>query len=444
MLKQLFSLCCLLIFLPLGSQDLRTYIEAGLQSNSQLQTQALRYDVAVQALEVAKKLRSVNVDFNPTYTLAFGGRRIDLPVGDLLNPVYGTLNELTASEQFPSIENASELLNPNNFYDVKLRATYPIINRSIDLNEEIKVAEVSIANYQVEQYRQRLIADISTAYYDYQMTLSAIDIYREAATLIDESIRVNQGLYNNDKVLWIDVLSAKDDSVQLAKDIRNAYLMADQAAAYLNFLVNRPLTDPVPVDVTTQGTPSVPNEATAATRPEVRQLDQLAVIQAKLKELATAEVGPQLNVFADVGVQDFGLNLDGQSPYVFGGVAFSVNVFNGGQTKAKLQLADVQLQEIQAQKAQLLQSIALETFTLQKSIASALNDYQAFSSNIDVLQRQYNQENKRYRTGTQNYIEVQNARTSLVRAQLQRNISRFETWKLVAQYERVLATNNNN
>jgi hypothetical protein len=46
------------------------------------------------------------------YFMAGGGRTVDFPVGDLLNPVYTTLNQLTGGNNFPQVTNQSILLNP--------------------------------------------------------------------------------------------------------------------------------------------------------------------------------------------------------------------------------------------------------------------------------------------------------------------------------------------
>jgi outer membrane protein len=41
-----------------------------------------------------------------------GGRFFNIPVGDLLNPVYSTLNAITQLELFPQIENVNQNFFP--------------------------------------------------------------------------------------------------------------------------------------------------------------------------------------------------------------------------------------------------------------------------------------------------------------------------------------------
>ncbi|NJO25856.1 MAG: TolC family protein, partial [Bacteroidia bacterium] len=49
------------------------------------------------ALKEARSLFLPTTWFETQYTLANGGRTIDIPVGNLMNPVYKTLNQLTGT-----------------------------------------------------------------------------------------------------------------------------------------------------------------------------------------------------------------------------------------------------------------------------------------------------------------------------------------------------------
>src|SRR5260370_35835574 len=57
------------------------------------------------ALDQARALYLPSLDFSARYTRASGGRTIQFPVGDLLNPVYATLNQITLSASFPAVQN---------------------------------------------------------------------------------------------------------------------------------------------------------------------------------------------------------------------------------------------------------------------------------------------------------------------------------------------------
>nr|MCU0327083.1 TolC family protein [Spirosomataceae bacterium] len=116
------------------SPILESYIQQGVESNLALKQQKLELEKALKAIDIAKSNFSPKISFNPNYTLALGGRRLQFPVGDLLNPVYSTLNKLTQSNNFPQIENVNEQLAPNNFHETKVSFQYPIYNTDIKYN----------------------------------------------------------------------------------------------------------------------------------------------------------------------------------------------------------------------------------------------------------------------------------------------------------------------
>ena len=108
------------------------YVQEGLQSNLALRQESLEVKRVAESLVQARALFYPRLTFNPTYSLAAGGRRLQFPIGDLLNPVYGTLNKLTGAERFPTnLENVDELLAPTNFHDTPVSVQYAIFNYDI-------------------------------------------------------------------------------------------------------------------------------------------------------------------------------------------------------------------------------------------------------------------------------------------------------------------------
>ena len=84
-----------------SSPILESYIQEGLKQNLGLQQERLELLKSAENITQAKANFMPKVTFNPNYTLAAGGRRLEFPIGDLLNPVYSTLNQLTKTNNFP-------------------------------------------------------------------------------------------------------------------------------------------------------------------------------------------------------------------------------------------------------------------------------------------------------------------------------------------------------
>ena len=108
------ALLCSSGFLSGQSDILEQYISQALANNLSLKAYSFAEAKQLSRVEQAKVLWKPKVDLTSSYLLAEGGRTILFPVGDLFNPVYGTLNELTSSQTFPSgLENNEIQLTPN-------------------------------------------------------------------------------------------------------------------------------------------------------------------------------------------------------------------------------------------------------------------------------------------------------------------------------------------
>ena len=105
----LISLLLLFSATAAGEEDiLKNYIKEGLVSNLALQQQAFDLQKSLKALEEARGLFLPSLDLIARYSRAQGGRSIEFPVGDIINPMQETLNQLLQEQVFPAnIENVS-------------------------------------------------------------------------------------------------------------------------------------------------------------------------------------------------------------------------------------------------------------------------------------------------------------------------------------------------
>lgn len=441
------SLLCFLVLcssLVLAQKQLGNYINKGLNSNIALQQLDFQLDAAMYALAEAKANRSVRVDFVPQYTLAAGGRTIDIPVGDLLNPVYSTLNELTTSNAFPQINNVNELLNPNNFYDVKIRASYPIINSSIGINVDIKTLEKDLAEYDIQIYRSALREQIAIAYFDVLSANKAVAIYQNAKLLILESLRVNKSLYKNNKVNGTAVARNEQDLMNIETEISNAQKLVQNASAYLNFLINAPLDSPVMIDsISTLPPMELLQEATVSNREELLKLNSAVQLNQKLVELAETYRKPELNAFLDMGIQNFDFALNSNSPYVLGGLSMRINLYDGGQGREKIKreksIVETRVRERNNTKSQL----ELSLFTMQNELRQAFDSYNTEKAQVQLFDKIYRDELSRYKNGKVNYVALLETRNDLVNAQLDTALALFNAWSVHAALLRASSTSFN-
>ena len=156
-IQRSFFVFCSMVLLSAnayGQSVLDSYIQLGLDSNLQLQQTQMDIDKSLEGLNQAKALFKPQVDFQASYTMAQGGRQINLPVGDLLNPVYSSLNQITGTDNFPQIENVSEQFLPNHFHETKFRVIQPLFNTDVYYGYKAKAEMVSVQQAKRQVYQQ--------------------------------------------------------------------------------------------------------------------------------------------------------------------------------------------------------------------------------------------------------------------------------------------------
>ncbi|WP_052187025.1 TolC family protein [Chryseobacterium indologenes] len=190
-------------FLGHAQNHLDRYIKIGLTNNEVIRQKSFDINKSLFALKEAQSLFYPNVALVGNYTIADGGRTIDIPIGDMLNPVYSTLNQITNSSTFPQLQNQSVLINPNNFYDVKLHTTMPLLNYEIIYNKRINMQQTNLQKIELEVYKRELVKDIKIAYYKYLQPVEGIRIYENALSIVKENQRINRSLFKNETLVLV-------------------------------------------------------------------------------------------------------------------------------------------------------------------------------------------------------------------------------------------------
>ncbi len=419
---------------------LNNYLVKGIAQNETIKQQEFALENSLIALKEAKSLFLPNVSFNSIYTLADGGRTVDFPVGDLLNPVYQTLNQLTNSKSFSSQQNRSILLNPNNFYDIKLHTTYPIINSELVYNQRIKSQQIDLQKLQVVIFKRELTKEIKIAYYQYFKLGGAIEIYKNTLQLVKENLRINQSLFKNYKVNRTVVLRSDNEVSKINAQLEAAIQEQKSAKAYFNFLLNQPLNSSIDID-TIQSIPELQlKNQTSEKREEIQKLEIAKEINKNMIRLSSSYSFPKLNSFLDFGTQGFDFKVNEKTPYYFLGLSLEWNIFAGNKNKFKVKQAEAELKITESHAANLTQQLDLQLQVAKNNLSSTISNYHAAQAQINSTEKYYQDELKLYKEGTTLFIELLDAQNQWLNAKLQANIYRFDTLIKQVEIERANAS----
>ncbi|QIH34220.1 TolC family protein [Sphingobacterium sp. DR205] len=424
-----------------GRLDL--YIQEGLESNQSIKQQNFMLEKNVYALSEAKSMFLPNIAFSTTYTKADGGRTIDIPVGDMMNSVYSTLNQLTGSNSFPQLQNQQVLINPDNFYDAKFRITQPILNAELNYNKKIKTKQIGLQKAEVLLYKRELVKEIKVAYYNYLKATNAVKIYQSYLALVREGERVNRKLLDNGKINRTAWVRSQNEVSKIEASIVTAIKKQESARYYFNFLLNRPQTESILIDEIT----ALPDQTALigediGNREELSKLKIAKGINEDLTGLAKSYLVPKVGASLDLGSQAFDWKFNNKSRYYLLGVSLEWNLFGFGRNSSRIKQTLAEQQAISSQTDYVQQQLLTELKVRQASMESAVAEFRAAQSQLKTSQTYYNDISKLYKEGMAIYIEVLDAQNQWVDAQLQANIALFDTWIAFTAIERANASFN--
>jgi outer membrane protein TolC len=418
---------------------LQGYIEQGLKNNQGLKQQGFILEKSMYALKEARMFFLPEVNFNSSYLDSRGGRKISIPIGDLLNPVYTSLNQLTSSSAFPQVENVNQTFNPRNYYDAKFRTSLPLYNAEITYNTRIRKEQIQFQRAEVDVYRRELVKEIKVAYYAYQQADEAIHILESAVSLARENLRFNQALVRNDKAIRTVVSRSENELIGLEAKLEDARNQAVNAAAYFNFLLNSPLETKVELSKTGEAA-MLADTAAEGRREELLKLESLSKINSLSGQLAKAAALPKLATFIDLGSQGDFVKFNNDTRYYLFGVTLDWRVFANNRTQYKAKQAEMDVRATGEQISQVEQQLHLQTQTAANRLKSALQIYNASKSQTTLSQQYYQDQQKLYREGQLLYIELLDAQNRLISDQLQQSISYLNVQTRAAELERAKAS----
>lgn len=418
------------------------YIREALGNNLSLREKKIPVEKSLLALKEARSYFLPTTRFEAQHTLARGGRNIDIPVGDLLNPVYNTLNQLTGSNKFPSVKNVSEQLNPDNFYDVRLRTSLPLLNPDLKAQQQIRQKEIELEQLNYESYARELVKEVKTAYYQYLLSRDAAGIFEQAMVLVQQHLRLNQSLLRNGKGVPANIARAESEVMKVQARLQQAEADTRNAQAYFNFLLNKPLSDSIEVSTFA---PTDPVQVLSGSfdnvggREELKSLRVAGEINRQVLRMDQSFRIPRINLFLDLAAQGFDFRVKSNSFYYLGGIQLSIPVFSGHRNLYKAAQTKLDGRMIELKQAQTTQQLILAAFVSRNAVNTAKENMAAAAKELEAARSYFSLTEKSYREGVTGFIELLDARNQLTDAGLKLNITRFSLLKAQAELERQTA-----
>ena len=430
--------------------ELEALVAEAFASNLALQGETLGVEQALEQLRQAQSRLQPRVDFAARYTLADGGRTIDMPVGDLLNPVYSTLNDMLVAQgrpaAFRSISNQSIALLREREQETKVRVVQPLYRPEIRHGIRARRAVWESRAIQLASYKRELRYQVETAWYRHEQASTALEILQSAKELTAEALRTNRLLFETEKVTEDRVLRAEADDLAVQQQIEEAARDRNSSRAYLNFLLNRSLRTAIV---------KIPAEALSAAIEHTRQLERQPAgvrgreeLDALEKAVEAAEAAenaersrqrPTLGMAVEGGIQGEEYRTGNGHNFVLGSLVAEVNLWDGRERRSAVSVARLERRRLAMQLEETRQQLEVQVERAQDELRAALASLNAAARRREASARVFELVRQREREGLATQLTFLDARNELTQAELNLSITKNRVLIAAAALDRAAA-----
>jgi NodT family efflux transporter outer membrane factor (OMF) lipoprotein len=351
---------------------------------------------------------------------------------------------ITRSEQFPSVDASADFIGSRasrrgaNRIPEGVDTSVSYTQMGFTLGWELDVwgrlrrlSEAARAQYLATEEARHgvtttLVADVSQTYLAVRALDLELQIARRTRDAANDSLRLVEARRTGGVASGLDVRQAQQLLYTASGEIASLEREIAQAENALSLLLGR-----VPGDVPRgraleafEAPPLIPAGLPSALlerRPDIRQAEQELIAANAQIGAAKAEYFPRISLTGFLGVQSRALStlLSGPAALAAGSVGAVAPVFNGGRTRANVQLAE-------AVQRELLVNYQRTIYSAFRDVSDALADHSKTKEQrgeqerlVQTLNESVRLATQRYEGGLDSYLPVLDAQRNLFQGELE-------------------------
>ncbi len=438
-------------------EGLQQVVDDALAANLELQAGYARAAQRLAALDQARARYLPVLDVAGRYSAADGGRTIELPVGDLLNPVYQTLDQMLAATgqppQFPRVKNQEIKLLRSHEQETKVEIAQPLYEPRLRPTVEASRQQLQSAEASLAALRARVVRDAQQAYYQWLAAQQTVLVLETTRDLARANLDANESLYRNGRITRDLVYRAEADVLEVEQQRLAAASRVHIAQSYVNLLRNAPLAAALPQARIDAATVERFRERLiariAGRKPDVTALQQLGTsrrqelrgLEAAIaageaqQDLARAAFKPVLAVGAEAGIQGETYGVGADERYVLASVILRWNAFRGGADLAALSEAKALTDELRATRDLAAQQVRLEVQQAYENLTVAEASLDTAAKRAEAAAGAFHIATRKRDLGQINQAEFIDARRAYTDAELNLNVVRTAFLGRLAELE---------
>ncbi len=428
--NSLSFLLVLFLVLPSKAQDFREFIQHCWDNNKQLKARVFELSQAETSLAEARAMYGPTIAFGTQYTLAYGGRSIDFPIGDLLNPVHTQLNELTGSEKFHTLENEEIYFLPHNFYDARFRIQQPVFYPELAVNRSLNARQLDLKSLEIKAFKRLLVKEFMESYFQWKQAGQAVGIYLQADTLLQEADRSTRSMIRHGVALPSSLSRIEAETATVQAQLIETRAREENAWNYLLFLLGSGSFTREQLDIVLPDLPD-PVVFQSGIREEIQQLEVGIEMQGLAVEKENLFHKPRVAAQLDLGSQDFNFGLE---PYALLGINLEWNIFDNRRHQLRKEQALAGLKARQEEQQHVSDQLTMQTAIALRNLEAAIEQASTYQPRIRAAEKTYHDILKKYQSGSAGYLELLDARTQVTQSEMAYLVSRYQAWSRWAEY----------
>jgi outer membrane protein TolC len=414
----------------LPAQQFEPLIRKCWDSDDQLKATHFELKSAEYAYKEAKAMYGPTAGFQAQYTRASGGRVIEFPIGDIINPVYSTLNVLTQSNVFPMLKNEEINFLPDNFYDARFRIQQPVYYPDLHINKALKAEHISLKQIEIKAYKRLLSREVMVAYINYNSLTKSLRIIESGDSLLSEVKRITESMIRNGIALPAALYRVNNEIATLKSKKAEAEASRANALAYIRQLTGDPAFIPDDFVKDLDKLPSAIIES-GGVREETSRLDLAIRMNGLAIQKEEMFYIPRVGAVLDMGSQDFDF---GWSPYVLFGLNFEVNLFDSKRNKFRKEQYAAADEAYKSRKNLLDNQLYLQRTVAFNNFMSTLEQASNYDVRLAGAKKFYADILSAYKAGSAGYLEMIDARNNLTATEIEKELMLDKAWVGWAEY----------
>lgn len=321
-----------------------------------------------------------------------------------------------------------------------------IYNHSFWTGLKAAKASSDFADITVNMTKEQIVYNVSTLYYNINITNKAIQNIKENLKKLNETLKIMEAQEANGFITKVDVKRVKVAITNLESELSNINTSLDNMHNILKVQLNLPMETQLTLD-NVINEQEILKEIELSSNPYSNRTELLLLNkQSELYELQKDNINsgyyPSVNAYGRYSYQAFRQSFDffdGDKDWfkmAVIGVSIRIPVFDGFGKKYRAEQSEVKIQQTQFETQLLKENVNSEIKNAKAKLKTSIEQFNSQKANILLAEDVYKQTEQRYKEGLSPITDLLNAETALkesqnnyLRSLLQINLAKLDLKK---------------